>query len=59
MFSFLTQEIFDGLILLVIIIGGIWAAIRFYRDMTRPLTPEDTAWLEDTPEDDFSVFEDN
>lgn len=61
MFSFLTQEIFDGLIILVIFIGGIWAAIRFYQDMTRPLAPEDTDWMEaiPSPYDDFSEFEDD
>lgn len=35
----LTREVFDTLILLSIIIGGALAAVRLYRDFTRPLPP--------------------
>ncbi len=35
----LTREVFDTLILLTIIIGGALAAVRLYRDFTRPLPP--------------------
>lgn len=52
MFSFLTQEIFDTLIIAVMIIGGIWAAVRLYRDFTRPLTPDDLDWLNHDYDDD-------
>lgn len=36
----LQAETFDYLIIAVIIVGGIWAAIRFYQDMTRSLPEE-------------------
>jgi len=35
----LTRELFDTLIFLSIIIGGALAAVRLYRDFTRPLPP--------------------
>lgn len=35
--QFLTPEIFDALIIGVIIVGLVLAAIRLYRDFTRPL----------------------
>ena len=40
MFSSLTPEFFDTLIVVVIILGLALAAVRLYRDFTRPL-PED------------------
>lgn len=43
----LTPEFFNGLILVVMVIGLILAAIRFYRDMTRPLPP---------PPDDYEEY---
>lgn len=35
--EFLTRQFFDTLILIVIIIGLALAAVRIYRDFTRPL----------------------
>jgi hypothetical protein len=37
--EFLTPEVFDALVFAAIIIGGTLAAIRLYRDFTRPLPP--------------------
>jgi hypothetical protein len=37
--QFLTREFFDTLIIIVIIIGLAWAAVRLYSDLTRPLPP--------------------
>lgn len=37
--NFLTPELFDLLIVAVIMIGLAFAAVRFYADMTRPLPP--------------------
>lgn len=37
---FLTREFFDTLIIVVVIIGLAWAAVRLYADLTRPLPPE-------------------
>ncbi|MBW4437052.1 MAG: hypothetical protein KME04_07950 [Pleurocapsa minor GSE-CHR-MK-17-07R] len=36
----LTPEFFDTIIVVVIIIGLALAAVRLYRDFTRPLPPE-------------------
>jgi hypothetical protein len=35
--AFLTREFFDTLIIVIIIIGTALAAVRVYRDFTRPL----------------------
>lgn len=35
--QFLTPEVFDLLIIVVIIVGLALAAVRLYRDLTRPL----------------------
>jgi hypothetical protein len=51
--DFMTREVFDTLIIIVIVIGMALAAVRLYRDFTRPLTGEyderfdETAWSED------------
>ncbi len=37
--SSLTPQFFDALVVAVIVIGGALAAIRLYRDFTRPLPP--------------------
>lgn len=39
--EFMTRDVFDALIIAVIIIGGALAAVRLYRDFTRPLPQED------------------
>lgn len=39
-FPFMTRAVFDTLILVVVIIGLALAAVRLYRDFTRPL-PDD------------------
>ncbi len=36
----LTPETFDTLIIVIIIIGLAFAAVRLYRDFTRPLPPD-------------------
>ena len=36
----LTREFFDTLIIIVILVGLAWAAVRLYADLTRPLPPE-------------------
>lgn len=38
--EFMTREVWDTLILAVILIGGALAAVRIYRDFTRPLPGE-------------------
>ena len=38
--QFLTREFFDTLIIIVIIVGLAWAAVRLYADLTRPLPPQ-------------------
>ncbi|MAS37580.1 MAG: hypothetical protein CL610_26525 [Anaerolineaceae bacterium] len=40
-FDFLTPEIFDLLIVLVIMLGLALAGIRLYDDLTRPLPPDE------------------
>jgi hypothetical protein len=39
---FLTRELFDAIIIIIIIAGLILATRRFYGDMTRPLPDDDT-----------------
>ena len=46
--DFLTREVFDTLIVVVIIIGLILAAIRLRQDLTRPLPPEPVRPDDDT-----------
>lgn len=53
--QFLTREFFDTLILAVILLGLALAAIRLYRDLTRPLPgsrPPDAAGRVGLPLDD-------
>jgi hypothetical protein len=38
-FEFMTREVFDTLILTVVVIGLALAGVRLYRDFTRPLPP--------------------
>lgn len=38
----LQPQHFDLLIILVIVVGGIWAAVRLYQDFTRPLDTADS-----------------
>ncbi len=42
MFSFVTREIFDTIILINILVGLILASIRLYQDLSRPLPSDDT-----------------
>jgi hypothetical protein len=51
--NFLTPEVFDALVIAVIVIGGAMAAVRLYRDFTRPLPPHNPRH-----DDDYSLFED-
>lgn len=39
--DFMTREVFDALIIAVILIGTALAAVRIYRDFTRPLPEEE------------------
>lgn len=47
--DFLTREVFDTVIVLVIMIGSALAIVRFYRDMIRPL-PGDPRYRRPLPE---------
>ncbi|MCU0496364.1 MAG: hypothetical protein MUF87_03315 [Anaerolineae bacterium] len=47
--DFLTREVFDTAILLVIMIGSALAIVRFYRDMIRPL-PGDPRYRRPLPD---------
>jgi hypothetical protein len=38
--DFLTPEVFDALVIGVIVVGLAAAAVRLYADLTRPLPPE-------------------
>ncbi len=49
--QFMTREMFDLLIIVVIIIGLIAAAIRLRADLTRPLPPE-PGWQTFDPDED-------
>jgi len=37
----LTPQFFDALVIAVIVIGAALAAVRLYRDFTRPLPPHE------------------
>jgi len=45
--DFLTREVFDALIIGVIIIGSALAAVRLYADFTRPLPDNRPPWSVD------------
>lgn len=45
--DFMTREVFDTLILIVILVGGALAAVRLYRDFTRPLSRSHPAWSDE------------
>lgn len=51
-FPFLTREVFDLLIMLVIALGLALAAWRFYQDMTRPLPKKQWDDADDVAFDD-------
>ena len=46
--DFLTPQIFDILVIVVIILGVALAAVRLYDDLTRPLPPARSPLEEDT-----------
>jgi hypothetical protein len=50
--QFMTREVFDLLIIVVIIIGLIAAFFRLRADLTRPLPPERPEWQPFDPGDD-------
>jgi hypothetical protein len=50
--DFLTREVFDMLILVVIIIGSAFAFLRLRKDFTRPLPPERRFPLSRSPHPD-------
>lgn len=50
--DFLTREVFDTLILVVIIIGSSFAFLRLRKDFTRPLPPERRSPLSRSMADD-------
>jgi hypothetical protein len=50
--QFMTREMFDLLIIVVIIIGLIAAAFRLRADLTRPLPPERPEWQTFDPDED-------
>lgn len=35
----LTPELFDTLVIIVVILGAAWAGVRLYRDLRRPSPP--------------------
>ena len=50
--QFMTREMFDLLIIVVIIIGLIAAGFRLRADLTRPLPPERPEWQSFDPDED-------
>ena len=58
--DFMTREVFDALIIAVILIGGALAAVRLYQDFTRPLprrsTPE---WSDEDTQPNLAHIEDD
>lgn len=49
--EFMTREVWDTLILTVILVGGALAAVRFYRDFTRPLPGQRSQPYQEIDED--------
>jgi len=49
---FMTREVFDLLIIAVILVGLIAAFFRLRADLTRPLPPEPGGWQTFDPDDD-------
>lgn len=48
-FSFLTPELFDAMVIAVVLIGGAFAAIRLYRDLSQPAPPFGVAPSDEPP----------
>lgn len=49
MLTFLTPAFFDTLVIVVILIGGAFAAVRLYRDLSQPAPPFGAAASDDLP----------
>ncbi len=49
MLTFLTPAFFDTLVIVVILIGGAFAAVRLYRDLSQPAPPFGAAPSDDLP----------
>jgi hypothetical protein len=50
--QFMTREVFDLIVIVVIIIGLIAAFFRLRADLTRPLPPERPEWHTFNPDED-------
>ena len=44
--DFMTRDVFDTLILVIIVVGGALAVVRLYNDLTRPLPDESNTRIE-------------
>jgi hypothetical protein len=55
--SFMTRNVFDVLIIIVIIVGLILAALRLRADLTRPMPPEPPEWQSFNPDEDTQPTE--
>lgn len=49
MLTFLTPTFFDTLVIVVILVGGAFAAVRLYRDLSQPAPPFGAAPSDDVP----------
>ncbi len=59
MLDYLTPQLFDSLIWAVILIGGALALLRLYRDLTRPLPPDDDSSGPPGPGEKTPLFDDD
>lgn len=41
MFDFMTPQLWDGLVIAVVVIGLAFAILRLYSDLTRPIPPSE------------------
>jgi hypothetical protein len=57
--DFMTREVFDTLVIVVIIIGGALALVRLYQDFTRPLPADDDQWSDDDTQPNAAIHAEN
>jgi hypothetical protein len=56
--DFMTREVFDTLVIVVIIIGGALALLLIYEDFTLPLPSDDDQWRVDDTQPNAAIHAD-
>ena len=57
--DFMTREVFDTLVIVVVIIGGALALARLYQDFTRLSPGNDDQWSDDDTQPNAAIYSEN